>query len=85
MTLHFRKRFRQRVAKTKRLQEYADNAYLFGKPLDEIKCNRFAKELGWKSRINGSTAKVYSNCVYWFRDNIAITVYPIPQKLHKII
>ena len=85
VTEHFEKRFKQRVAHSKRILQYADDAYCFGKPISEVKYNRLAKKLGWKSRINGSTARVYANCVYWFRGNTAITVYPIPQKLHKLV
>ena len=82
-TGHFEKRFKQRVANTKRIQIYAERAFLYGKPLDEIRSRSFAKKLDKKEQESGSFAKIYANCIYWFRGNTAITIYPIPQKCIK--
>jgi len=85
MTDHFKERFKQRVANTKRVQQYADSAFCYGKTLDEVRSKTFSKMLGEKEQANGSSAKIFSNCIYWFDGNVAITVYPIPQKMHKMI
>ena len=43
------------------------------------------KKLNHKERAYGAYAKIYHGFVYWFKDNVAITIYPTPQKVHKKI
>lgn len=82
VTKHFSERFHQRVANTKRVSIFANRAYCFGKPTSSFKNVSFAKEIRKKESETGSTARVYSNSIYWFCNNKAITVYPLPQHLH---
>lgn len=81
-TEHFRERFRQRVAKTKRVSVFANRAYYFGKHSCDFKNATFAKRIAEIEITYGSTARVYANNIYWFHDNSAITVYQLPQSLH---
>ena len=83
LTNHFKERFRQRIANTKRIEYFTEQAYCSGKTLGDIKSGPLAKMM--KNNNSDSVnreAKIYANCIYWFADNVAITVYPIPQKMH---
>ncbi len=82
VTEHFLKRFGQRIAKSKRAYIFANRAYSLGKPVNDFKNATFAKEIKKKEEQYGSTARVYSNCVYWYYDGKAVTVYQLPQNLH---
>ena len=82
---HFSLRYEQRIAKTKRMAVYANRAFHYGKTVDEIHYKPLAKELSSKEKKHGSIAKVYANCVYWFNGTTAVTVYPLPQKMHGVI
>ena len=82
VTEHFLKRFRQRIAKSKRASIFADRAYCYGVPSDDLRNATLAKEIKRKEEEYGSTARVYLNCIYWYRDGRAVTVYPLPQNMH---
>ena len=81
ITEHFQKRFRQRVANSKRASIFANRAFKFGKSSCDFKNATFAKEINKKEIDYGSVAKVYSNYIYWFYNNKAVTIYPLPQNL----
>lgn len=83
MSEHFQERFRQRVAKTKRMQIFAERAYFYGKPVDSLQDSQFAEQLSKKEQEYQCSAKIYNNVVYWFHGNKAITLYPVPQKAHR--
>lgn len=85
ITKHFYKRFKQRLANTAKIQEYVENAYYFGKEVDNLNSNSFISLIQQKEWISGSSARIYKNFVYWFDGPRAITLYPIPQKMHKKI
>lgn len=80
-TEHFRERFRQRVANTKRVSVFANRAYYLGKPSCDFKNATFAKKIAAIESAYGSTARVYANSIYWFYNNSAITVYQLPRHL----
>lgn len=85
ITKHFKKRFYQRQARTKRVQDFARDAYLYGEDVSDLDYKVYAKKLNHKERAYGTYAKIYHGFVYWFKGNVAITIYPIPQKIHKKI
>lgn len=78
ITNHFRERFKHRLANTNKINEYTNNAYNFGKEPSRLAY----LYLETKEASHGSTCRIYKNYVYWFRDNAAITIYPLPQKYH---
>lgn len=80
LTRHYTKRFYQRQAKTKRIESITEMAFAFGKSIKETKYGKYSKELAHKERTNCSTAKVYKGFIYWFNDNRAVTLYPLPNK-----
>lgn len=82
ITRHYREKFRKRIAKTSRVSLFAEEAFQNGKVLSEAKSSRYVKKLKNKEMVYGSTAKLYKGCVHWFKGNIAITLYPVPQKMH---
>ena len=85
LTKHYIKRFRKRIARTDRFELFAEEALQNGKVLSEAKSSRYVKKLKYKEIVNGSTAILYKGCVHWFRGNVAITLYPLPQKMHHKI
>lgn len=82
ITKHFAKRFRERVSRTKRMPEIVKDAYCFGVSVDQMKNRQLRKEIDQKQEVYSTKAVVYKNVVYWFCQNRAITVYPLPQKDH---
>lgn len=82
ITKHFNQRFKQRLANTPKIQEYANNAYIFGVEVNDIKMKSYATSIEQKEEIYGTVAKIYKNFIYWFDGLTAITIYPIPQKMH---
>ncbi|MBQ3352854.1 hypothetical protein IJG89_00690 [Candidatus Saccharibacteria bacterium] len=82
ITKHFRKRFIQRIANTKRINEITEQAIENGTCTSEIKSTILRKELTDKEKQSYATAKLYKNNVFWFSENKAITVYPLSQKYH---
>lgn len=80
ITKHFEKRFRQRQARTKRIELFAERAYHDGTNPSSFEFKRFAKQLTKKEAAYGSVAKIYNGFVYWFFGNRAITIYPLPTK-----
>lgn len=80
VTKHFEERFRQRQARTKRIEYFAERAYCDGMSPFSFEFKRFAKQLTKKEAAYGSVAKVYNGFVYWFFGNRAITIYPLPTK-----
>lgn len=83
VTKHFRKRFYKRQARTKRVEVFAKNAYLYGTDVSDLEYDWYASKLGRKERIYGTYAKIYHGFVYWFKDNVAITIYPVPHRARK--
>lgn len=83
ITDHFRNRFKQRVANTNRINVFVEKAMNLGRDTKELSSVPLANTLMMRENEYGSSAKVYKNCVYWFCDNRAITVYPLSQKDHE--
>lgn len=80
LTKHCEERFRERVAKSKRAKETILNAYMMGKPIREAKIRgRYKKSLELKSEEYEAEARIYKNVVFWFRGNIALTLYQVPK------
>ena len=82
LTKHFKKRFSRRVARTKRIGLFTEEALRYGKELSEVESSKYARKLKNKEMVYGTTARLYRGFVYWFKEDVAITVYPIPQKMH---
>lgn len=82
ITDHFRERFTQRIAKTRRIVQFASRAAQYGTSTDQIKNASLRKELTAQENDFGSIAKIYKNNVYWFSGDRAVTVYALPQKYH---
>ncbi|MBQ1373228.1 hypothetical protein IIY66_00275 [Candidatus Saccharibacteria bacterium] len=82
LTHHFDKRFSQRIAKSKRMPQFASQANRYGKRARDIKYGKLRKELLCKERQYGTIAKIYNNNIYWFDGEVAVTVYPLSQKFH---
>lgn len=80
ITEHYRQRFFERQAKTKRIQLFTQRAFFYGKEANKTKYGGYTKSLQTKEMINSSTAKIYNGFIYWFCDNRAITIYPLPNK-----
>jgi hypothetical protein len=80
LTKHYIDRFFERQAKTKRISYFTEMAFISGKDVTETKYGQFAKQLEYKEGIYNSIAKIYNGFIYWFVDNRAITIYPLPNK-----
>lgn len=80
LTKHFIERFSERQAKTKRVDYFADMAFRSGQNAAQTKFGQFTKEIEKREKINSSIAKVYKGFIYWFKDNVAVTIYPLPNK-----
>ena len=80
ITNHFRTRFKERQAKTKRIESFASEARDFGKKLNEIKASQLAQQLAVAEKVHDSQVYVYKNFCYWFCGPKAITIYPLPTK-----
>lgn len=78
---HYKQRFYERQAKTKRIQLFTQRAYFYGKTANETRFGKYTKNLENKEKIYNSEAKIYNGFIYWFSDNKAITIYPLPNKL----
>ena len=81
VTKHFKERFRERQAKTKRIRFFAQKAYVYGTPLSEVDKDKYFSELVDKEVTSQSEAVVYKGFVYWFKGNSAITLYALPNCL----
>lgn len=82
LTKHFTVRFSQRVARSKRMLEFANRALRYGREVSSIKNGELRRALAEKENEYSTMAKVYHNSVYWFSGDRAVTVYPLPQKYH---
>lgn len=85
LTDHYKQRFKERQAKTKRMVLFTERAYFYGKTVDNLRKTAYARQLSESEQQHCSMAKIYNNFVYWFKGNVAITIYPVPQNLHNKI
>ena len=83
MTKHYKKRFFSRQAKTRRIEWFTQRAFDYGLEPSAFEYDQYEDMLERKEKVYGSIAKVYRGFVYWFVDNIAITVYPLPRKVRR--
>ncbi len=82
ITRHCKERFSKRIAKTNRMPMFISAANRDGILTQDLKCGELRRILSKKEEAYGRIAKVYKNCVYWFADGAAVTVYPLAQKYH---
>lgn len=85
ITKHFRKRFRKRVARTSRIQEFVDCAFYQGKTARDIKDSILATAFLDKEAASGSSVRIYHGFAYWFCENRAVTVYSISHRILRRI
>ena len=81
---HYADRFRERIARTKRIEKFANDAYEFGQTENTVDNKCFRKYLNniENKYEHTSTFRIYKGFVHVF-DAItatAITVYRIPNK-----
>lgn len=80
-TYHYLQRFSERVArKCRRRWHFAEQAYLYGIDSEDIKNCHFRRYCESREISYQTKAKIYHGFIYWFRDNIAITIIPIPKQ-----
>ena len=83
ITDHYRDRFRQRIARSKRIELFATEAYYLGKEpkgLDDSCLRNYLEDIeNYHNRC--CLLKVYKGFVHVFDDtkNVAVTVYRIPK------
>lgn len=87
-TNHYEERFSERVcSKTKRKQLFAQRAFYHGRKSEEV-CDSRLKHFLKKCEDNycetERVAKAYNGQVYIFADNVAVTVFPLPNKLRSL-
>lgn len=83
ITTHYKKRFFQRQARTKRIGWFTQRAFDYGYELCDLKYGKYDYLLEGKEKVYGSTAKIYNGFIYWFVGNRAITIYPLPRKARE--
>ena len=81
---HYAKRFRQRVARTKRIEKFAKDAYMLGEEVDSVADKRFRKyleniETRYWHTCSLRTHKGYIH-VFDALTATAITVYRVPNE-----
>lgn len=82
---HFKQRFDERIcSKTKRQQFFVERAYRFGCEAEAIKDARLRKFVRGCEHFS-RVAKFYNGQVYIFDGKIAITVFPVPNKLRCLM
>lgn len=80
-TTHYNQRFRERVAKkSRRSQFFAALAYTNGRGSEVVRDPWVRRRIEACEHFHGSKAKIYRGNVYWFIDNVATTVYPLPRR-----
>lgn len=83
ITKHFSKRYRERVAHSKRIKLFANRAYHYGYKTEELDRDSLWAKLTDKELLGCSEARVYKGFVYWFGDGAAITIYPLEGKMRQ--
>ena len=83
MTKHYRERFFKRQARTKRIEWFTQQAYDYGLEPSDFEYKEYEDMLERKEKVYGSIAKIYHGFIYWFVDNRAITIYPLPRKARR--
>lgn len=78
ITKHYKKRFRKRVARTSRIERFAEEAFWGGKKLNLAKDSRIRQKYSNIIEEYGSEYSyiLYNNFIHIFYTNTAITVYP---------
>ena len=81
---HYNDRYRERIARTKRIEKFANDAYIFGRAIDNVQDTRLRKYLIHidENHDKDCTLRVYKGFIHVF-DALtltAITVYRVPNK-----
>jgi len=83
-TRHYKQRFAERVSrKSKRGDWFAQRAYELGKRLGDVRNGAFRYWIECREVAYGGEARVYAGCVYWFVNQVAVTVYPVPKEFRR--
>lgn len=81
---HYVDRFRERIARTKRIEKFANDAYTFGETANTIEDKRFRKYLNNVEKKYSHTCafRIYKGFVHVFDafTATAITVYRVPRE-----
>lgn len=85
---HYKERYSERVcSKTKREELFVNRAYYLGKDREKVKDARLKRFLLDCEDGYGTierTAKAYNGQVYIFANKVAVTVFPLPNKLRSL-
>jgi hypothetical protein len=85
---HFKERYDERVcSKTKRAQLFSDRAFYLGREAERVQDARLRNYLlncEDSYSETGRIAKAYKGQVYIFDKKIAVTVFPLPNKLRAL-
>ena len=86
-TEHYKDRYGERVcSKTRRGQLFADRAFWHGRDIEQVKDARLKRYMReHQQAYDGRVVKIYNGQLYVFFDEIAITVFPLPNKLRGLI
>ena len=80
---HYADRFRKRIARTDRIEKFANEAYMHGESMDEVSDARLRKYLKNKDEEYSCTSiyRVYKGFIHVFNafTATAITVYRVPN------
>lgn len=80
---HYKKRYRERIAKSSRIDMFATTAYYCGSSPLSVSDSRVRNYLEGKENEYGDSfvLRIYNGFVHVFNeaDNIAITVYKLPK------
>ena len=83
ITDHYNDRFRERIAKTKRIEKFATDAYTLGESDNSTKNKNLKKHLQAVMKNHGDTCvfRIYKGFIHIFDDitKTAITVYRVPN------
>lgn len=81
---HYAEQYRKRIARTKRVEKFANDAFNFGNPVNNIEDKRFRKYLNNKEANHKHTCalRVYKGFIHVFDafTATAITVYRVPNE-----
>lgn len=83
VTKHYVSRFRKRIARSKRIEYFANEAYICGDAPEGVDDTRLRTFLLDKENLHGNECvlKVYKGFVHVFDSltNVAVTVYKVPK------
>lgn len=80
---HYRQRYRERIARSKRIELFATEAFYLGREPDLVEDSLLRKHLEEKENLHSYSCvlKIHKGFVHVFDslENVAVTVYKIPR------